>query len=125
MKSLSLYYKEENKRIAADMVVLFLGQKNMILEMKNPENQKWEYFPILSIWDNGFRGGAKTPVFHDSIIEMRFVDMKKEPDAFIEGKFSARISSIRILEGSEEYLLCADIVNGYEAWERLSGWLMK
>mgnify|MGYP001561063430 CR=1 FL=1 len=49
MKSLSLYYKEENKRIAADMVVLFLEQKDMILEMKNPENQKWEYFPILSI----------------------------------------------------------------------------
>jgi len=118
-------YKEEKKGIFAGMVVPFLGQKDMILEMKNPESQKWEYFPILSIWGHGFRGGAKTPVFQDSIIKMRFVDMKKDSNASIEGKFSVRVSSIRILEGSEEYLLCADVVNGYEAWERLSCWLIK
>ena len=35
---------------------------DMILEIKNIDNGRWEFFSILTVRNNNFRGGLKTTI---------------------------------------------------------------
>lgn len=93
----------------------------MILQIKNPENGRWEIFPILTAKGDNFRGGLKSAIPVGYLIEMRFVSLNGDSNTSIEGEFLGRVSSIRHLDESDYYLLCGNIVNGQDVWERLSG----
>ncbi len=98
---------------------------NIILEIKNQENGEWELFPILTVKAQDFRGGLRTAVSPGSVLEMRFVNLNGDSNTFIEGEFCGRINSIRLLDESDYYLLCGEVVNGQDVWERLSEGLLR
>lgn len=93
---------------------------DMILEIKNPESREWEIFPILTVRERDFRGGLKTAISLGVVVEMRFVNLNGDPEDFEESEFFGRINSIRNLDGSDYYLLCGEVVNGQNVWEKLS-----
>lgn len=97
----------------------------MILQIKNPENGRWEIFPILTVGNNNFRGGLTTDIPLGYPIKMRFVNLDEDSKTSVEGEFMGRINSIRHLDGSDYYLLCGKVINGQDVWERLSGELLR
>ena len=98
---------------------------DMILEIKNIDNGRWEFFSILTVRNNNFRGGLKTTIPLGYLIEMRFVSLNGDSSTSIEGEFLGRINSIRHLDESGYYLFCGKVVNGQDIWERLSMYLLK
>lgn len=98
---------------------------DMILEIKNIDNGRWEFFSILTVRNNNFRGGLKTTIPLGYLIEMRFVSLNGDSSTSIEGEFLGRINSIRHLDGPGYYLFCGKVVNGQDIWERLSMYLLK
>lgn len=98
---------------------------DIIIEIKNPESREWEIFPILTVQNHSFRGGLNTAVSIGSVLEMRFVNLNGDSNTSVEGEFYGRINSIRLLDESDYYLLCGEVVNGQDVWERLSEGLLK